>query len=43
MIIQQPMLKQLLDHKQPWRWRRTDWRRVGRMILRFVAWGKAVR
>ena len=43
MIIQQPMLKQLLDHKQPWSWRRTDWRRVGRNILRFVAWGKAVR
>ena len=43
MIIQQPMLKQLLDHKQAWSWRRTDWRRVGRKILRFVAWGKAVR
>ena len=43
MTIPPSTLLQVLERLQPWSWQRTDWRRVGNKILRFVGWRKVVR
>jgi hypothetical protein len=40
MMITSEELRGALERLEPWHWRGSDWRKIGRKIVRFVDWRK---